>query len=133
MEIPFLYPRVEPHLKGAQIHEKGILISGIITIVIYGMMALIFGIVGAVQRATKSMAETGPGAIPAEELAIVATVFLVLAGYFLVGLIFSAVLIGKRNSDMGKGAGITLGVFGITLGAVVPGIFFLVDSASTRG
>ena len=112
--------------------KKGILISGIITIVIYSIMALVFGIVGGVQLATKGMAEADPGAIPAEELAIVATVFLVLAGYFLVGLIFSAVLIGKRNSDMGKGAGITLGVFGIVVGALVPGIFFLVDSASTR-
>ena len=112
--------------------KKGILISGIITIVFYGIMALIFGIGGAIQLAAKGMAEADPGAIPAEELAIVATVFLVLAGYFLVGLIFSAVLIGKRNSDMGKGAGIALGVFGIIVGAVVPGIFFIADSAQTH-
>lgn len=112
--------------------KKGILISGIITIVVYSIMALIFGIVGGVQLATKGMAEADPGAIPAEELGIVATVFLVLAGYFLIGLIFSAIMIGKRNSDMSKGAGITLGVFGIIVGALVPSIFFLVDSASTR-
>ena len=113
--------------------KKGILISGIITIVIYSIMTLIFGIVGAVQLATKGMAEVDPGAIPTEELGIVAAVFLVLAGYFLIGLIFSAVMIGKRNSTMGKGAGIALGVFGIIVGALVPGIFFIVDSASTRG
>ena len=112
--------------------KKGILISGIITIVIYGIMAMVFGIVGAIQLAAKGMAEVDPGAIPAEELGIVAAVFLVLAGYFLLGLIFSAIMIGKRNSDMGKGTGITLGVFGIIVGAVVPGIFFLIDSAASR-
>lgn len=112
--------------------KKGVLISGIITIVIYGIMAMIFGIVGGVQLAAKGMAEVDPGTIPAEELAIVATVFLAIAGYFVVSIVFSGIMIGKRNSSMGKGAGIALGVFGIIFGAVVPGIFFIADSAQTR-
>ena len=49
-----------------------------------------------------------------------------------VGMIFSIVLIALRNSSMGKGGGITLGVFGIICGATLPAVFFLVDSAVTR-
>lgn len=113
--------------------KKGILIAGIITIASYAIVALVFLIVGIVQLAAKGMAEADPGAIPAEELAVVAIVFLSLAGYFLLSIILSAIMIAKRNSSMGKGAGIALGVVGILVGAVIPGILFLADSAATRG
>lgn len=112
--------------------KKGVLISGIITIISYAIVALVFFIVGIINIAAKGMAEGDPGAIPAPELAAVAAVFLAIAGYFLVGIVFSGIMIGKRNSPMGKGAGIVLGVFGIIFSAVVPGIFFIVDSAQTR-
>ena len=112
--------------------KKGVLISGIITMISYGITALIFLIVGIVNLVAKGLADSDPGAIPAEEPAIVGTVFLVLAGFFLLSVIFSGILIHKRNSEMGKGAGIALGVFGIIFGAVLPGIFFIVDSAKTR-
>ena len=113
--------------------RKGVLISGIITIVVYGIMAMVFGIVGLVNLVANDMAQADPGAIKPEELAALATVFLVIAGTCLLGLIFAAIMVGKRNSSMGKGGGITLGVFGIIMGAVVPGIFFIIDSAKNRG
>lgn len=113
--------------------KKGVLISGIITIASYSIIALVFLIVGIINIAAKGMADADPGAIPAEELTVVAIVFLSIAGYFLLSIILSGVMIGTRNSGMGKGAGIALGIFGILFGAVVPGIFFLVDSAQTRG
>ena len=112
--------------------KKGVLISGIITIALYSILALVFTIVGIVNIATKGMADSDPGSIPAEELAIVATVFLILAGYFLFGIIFAGIMISKRTSAMGKGAGVALGIFGVIFGAIVPGIFFIADSAKTR-
>ncbi|MCR5348440.1 MAG: hypothetical protein K6E59_02380 [Bacilli bacterium] len=112
--------------------KKAILISGIVTIAIYSILVLVFSIVGIINIATKGMAEADPGAIQAEELAVVATVFLILAGYFLLGIIFSGIMIGKRNSDMGKGPGIVLGILGIVFGATVPGIIFIADSGANR-
>lgn len=112
--------------------KKGVLISGIITIVAYAITALVFFIVGMVYVATKGMVDGDPGAIPAEELMVVAYVFLSIAGYFVLSIVFSGIMIGTRNSDMGKGPGIVLGIFGILVGAVVPGIFFVADSAITR-
>lgn len=112
--------------------KKGVLISGIITIISYGIVALVFLIVGLINIAAKGMADADPGAIPAEELTVVAIVFLAIAGYFLLSIIFSGIMIGKRNSNMSKGAGVTLGIFGILFGALVPGIFFICDSAQTR-
>ena len=112
--------------------KKGVLISGIITIVAYSILTLVFSIVGIAQLVGNSMAEGDPGAIPADEVTAVATVFLAIAGTCLLGLIFAAILMGKRNSNMGKGGGIALGIVGIVMGAVVPGIFFVIDSAKTR-
>ena len=112
--------------------RKGVLISGLITLITYAIVALVFLIVGIINIAAKGMADADPGAIPAEELTIVAIVFLSLACYFLLGIIFSGIMIGKRNAEMSKGAGIALGIFGILFGAVLPGIFFIADSAQTR-
>ncbi len=112
--------------------KKGVLISGIITIISYGIVALVFLIVGIINIAAKGMADADPGAIPAEELTVVAIVFLAIAGYFLLSIIFSGIMIGKRNSNMSKGAGVALGIFGILFGALLPGIFFICDSAQTR-
>ena len=112
--------------------KKGILISGIITIATYAIVALVFLIVGLVYIATNGMANEDPGAIQTEELIVVAAIFLSIAGYLVLSIIFSGVMIGKRNSSMGKGAGIALGIFGILFGAVVPGILFIADSGKTR-
>ncbi|MBQ4254415.1 MAG: hypothetical protein II721_00245 [Bacilli bacterium] len=112
--------------------KKGILISSIITIVSYSILALVFLIVGLINVAAKGMADADPGAIPAEELTVVYIVFLALAGYLLLSVIFSGIMIGKRNSAMGKGAGVVLGIFGILFGAIVPGIIFVADSAKNR-
>ena len=112
--------------------KKAVLISGIVTIASYAVVALVFLIVGLINITVKGMADTDPGAIPAPELAIVSIVFLSVAGYFILSIIFSAIMIGKRNSNMSKGAGIVLGVLGIIFGALLPGIFFIVDSAESR-
>jgi len=112
--------------------KKAILVTGILTIVSYSIVALVFLIVGIINIATKNMADADPGAIPAEELTIVAIVFLSLAGYFVLSIIFSSIMIGTRNSSMGKGAGIVLGIFGVLFGAFLPGFLFIADSASTR-
>ena len=58
--------------------KKGVLISGIITIASYAIVALVFLTVGIVNIVSKGMADADPGAIPAEELTIVAIVFVVL-------------------------------------------------------
>ena len=50
----------------------------------------------------------------------------------IVAAILDIVLLIKRNSSMGKGAGIALGVFGIIFGAALPGIFFIADLVQTR-
>lgn len=112
--------------------KKAVLISGIITLVAYSILAIVFSIVGIAYLISNDMANSDPGAIPMEELRMLAAIFLILAGYFLLGVIFSGVMLGKRNSNMGKGAGITLGIFGILFGAIFPGIFFIADSAKSR-
>ena len=112
--------------------KKGVLISGVITIVIYSIIALVFGIVGGINIATKGMADADPGAIPAPELLIVAIVFLSIAGHFILGIIMSGILIGTRNSNISKAGGIVLGILGILFSAILPGIFYLCDSIETR-
>ena len=112
--------------------KKGIVISGIITIVGYSITALVLAIIGIVDIVSANIDAIEEGAMELPELLIAGIVLVSIAGYFLLGMIMSIVLIAKRNSNMGKGAGIALGVIGIALSAVVPGILFLVDSAKNR-
>ena len=65
-------------------------------------------------------------------LYVYTAIWSVLACECLAGSILSFVMVGKRESNMSKGKGITLGVFGIIFGATLPGIFFIIDSAKTR-
>lgn len=55
-----------------------------------------------------------------------------LAIYCVAGTVFSFVLVGKVNSNMHKGPGIALGIISAVFGALLPAIFFIVDSAITR-
>ena len=111
--------------------KKAILVTGIITIVSYSIAMLILGILGGVHIATNTMASSDPGAIDTPELLTIAIVCLSLAGYFLLGMIFAIILVAKRNSSMGKGAGIFLGFLGIIF-SFLPGLLFTIDSAKSR-
>lgn len=52
--------------------------------------------------------------------------------YEVVGTVLSFVMVGKANSEMGKGAGIALGIVSFVFGSTVPGVLFIVDSAVNR-
>ena len=120
--------------------KKAILISGIFWAVFCAITALILFLVGAVANSPEVIQETvnqSQGTITLEQAQVAAAAAQALmigwAVYFVLGLVFAIVLIVLRNNlRIGKGAGIALGVFGIIVGAVVPGIFFIADSAQTR-
>ena len=112
--------------------KNGIRIAGIITIILYSVLVLVFTIVGLVNMVTYNIAVSEGDGDEVVLLIAVATTFFILAGAFLLGLIFSAVLIAKRNSLMAKGAGIALGVIGVLFAAYIHGILFIVDSAKSR-
>ena len=112
--------------------KRGILIAGIITIICCGIAAFSLGIAGGVNMFTWNLAVADGSAADVPELLTIATVCLVLAGYFAVGLIMSIVLIATRNNGMGKAGGIVLGILGFLLGSFLPGIFYLVDSIKNR-
>jgi hypothetical protein len=52
--------------------------------------------------------------------------------WLFVAAAYSFVLVGLRNKQTGKGAGIALGIVGIVLGAELPGIFTIIDAAKNR-
>ena len=120
--------------------KKAILISGIFWAVFSGIAALILFLVGAVVNSPEVIQETvnqSQGTITLEQAQVAAAAAQALmigwAVYFLLGLVFAIVLIVLRNNlRIGKGAGIALGIVGVVLGATLPGIFFIVDSAKNR-
>lgn len=112
--------------------KRGIKIAGIITIIYCAITALSLGIAGGVNMMAWNLAVADGSAADIPELQTVATVLLILAGYFLLGLIMSIVLVATRNNGMGKAGGIILGVCGLLLGSFLPGIFYLVDSIKNR-
>ncbi|MBO5529699.1 MAG: hypothetical protein J6A47_10385, partial [Bacilli bacterium] len=95
-----------------------------------------FGAQGGTGSLVDQMAQQYPQLTRQEIEALVnvaVTIYGVVAFYAIVAAIYSFVLVGLgRNTTMGKGGGIALGVVGIVLGATLPGIFFIIDSAKTR-
>ena len=121
--------------------KKGVLVSGIIWIIMSAIALLIFVIMAGVsyfglsdsQVLADSARAAGTTVEAAKEaLTLTATMFTCAAIEMVLTIVFSIVLIAKRNSNMGKGAGIALGIVSIVFGSVLPGIFFIVDSAKTR-
>ena len=117
--------------------KKAILISGIIWGILLALIAvLLFALAANATnpQIVQEIANTQHVTVAeAEKLAKDAQLVLIVAGaVWVVATIFSFVLVGLRNSTMPKGLGITFGIIGIVLGATLPGIFFIIDSARSR-
>lgn len=116
--------------------KKAILISGIIWGVVCIILALIFIPIGAAATRPEVIQELINGGMTPEKAnaAAQATQYLMITAgiWLLVAAVFSFVLLGVRNRNFGKGAGIALGIIGIVFGAELPGIFFIIDSARSR-
>ena len=121
--------------------KKAINITGILwTLALIGGMFACIGL-GAfcfmALESAKDLAEIAKSAqITLEEAKNVVPMLggmLICAGVlYLVGAVLCIVMTAKRNSNMSKGAGIALGVFGILTGGTLPGLLFIIDSAKTR-
>jgi|GEM_PF-903583 len=119
--------------------KKAILISGIIWGILLALAAtvILFFALGTAMTSSSvvhQFADTQHVTVAeAEKLLKDAQLVLIVTGAILVvATIFSFVLAGLRNSTMPKGLGITFGIIGIVLGAELPGIFFIIDSARSR-
>ena len=121
--------------------KKAVLITGVIWAVLTFLCALVFMILGLVFiSAAPEVAQTlvieGEELTPEQILALVygiAGVFVFFAVYFIIGGVFSIVLVVNRaNEKIKKGAGIALGIVAFVLGAELPGVFFVIDSAMHR-
>ena len=107
--------------------KKAIKIAGIVTIIICGLFGIFEVIYGALEFNDIKIGEmTYYANIP------LAIGNVILGVWLLSGVAFSIVDIVKRNSEMSKTKGIILGVVSAVLGAVVPGILFVIDSVKTR-
>lgn len=117
--------------------KKAILGTGIAWGILSIFLAILFLAIGALATSPEviSQAQQQPGVTPeqAQLAAQYTQIIMFIAGGFMVAsAIYSFVLIGIRNKTMSKGAGIAIGVVGIVIGATLPSIFFLVDSAVNR-
>ena len=107
--------------------KKAILIVGIIWAIlclILGIFQIVYGVFDFTDRTI-----TGGSADPDP---IRGTANLIVGIWLLIGACLSCLTVFKRESNMSKKQGITLGVFCIIFGAEVPGILFIVDSAKNR-
>lgn len=107
--------------------KKAIKIAGIVTIIVLGLAGVFEVIYGALEFYDIKIGEMVYAAnIP------LAIANVCVGAWLLLGVAFSILDIVKRNSEMSKTNGIILGVVSAVLGAVVPGILFVVDSVQTR-
>ena len=121
--------------------KKAVLITGIIWAIAMGVSMIIFGILSiiyvAAANSPEAIAQAAQAAKVTEEeakaVAVAIALFMVVATiYCITGLVFSIVFAATRNKEFGKGKGIALGIIGAILGAELPGIFYIIDSAKTR-
>ncbi len=107
--------------------KKAILIVGIIWIVL-SLGAAISEITYGIGQ----LVDLSAGGVEWKPDVVLGSANIVIGGYYVISIIMTLVLILTRNSKMGKGAGIALGIIAIVLGSLVPGILFIVDSANNR-
>ena len=124
--------------------KKAILISGIIWAVASIVLAIVFVSMGGLslsvmetaegQQAIQEYATQNKVTVEAAKAALIvgATALVVVGIWLFVAAAYSFVLVGLRNKATGKAGGIVLGVVGIVLGAELPGILTLIDSAKNR-
>ena len=117
--------------------KKAILITGIIwgiLCIIGALIMLPLGAVATTPEFVQELVKTGQVTEAEAKAVALATagVLFGIGGWLLVGGIFSFVLAGIRNKGFSKGAGIALGIIGIVVGAELPAIFMIVDSAVNR-
>ena len=107
--------------------KKAIKIAAIVTIIIWALAGLFEVIYGALEFYDIKIGEMVYSAnIP------LAIGNVCLGAWLLSGVAFSIVDIVKCNSEMSKAKGVILGVVSAVLGAIVPGILFVIDSIKTR-
>ena len=107
--------------------KKAILIVGIVWIVLSLAIAITeitYGI-GVLQVLKSESVEW-------EANVVLGAANIIVGSVYGIAIIFTLVLILLRNSNMSKGAGIALGVVAAIFGSLVPGILFIVDSATNR-
>ena len=114
-------------IKGECIMKKAIKIAGIVAIIIWGL----FGIFEVVYGASL-FNDVKVGEVLYKANIPLAIGNIILGVWLLSGVAFSIVDIIKCNSEMPKTKGIILGVVSAVLGAVVPGVLFVIDSVKTR-
>ena len=107
--------------------KKAIKIAGIVAIIIWGL----FGIFEVVYGASL-FNDVKVGEVLYKANIPLAIGNIILGVWLLSGVAFSIVDIIKCNSEMPKTKGIILGVVSAVLGAVVPGVLFVIDSVKTR-
>lgn len=124
--------------------KKAILISGIIWAVVSIVLAIVFVSMGGLslsametaegQQVIQDFATQNKVTVEAAKAALTvsATALVVVGIWLFVAAAYSFVLVGLRNKATGKAGGIALGVVGIVLGAELPGILTLIDSAKNR-
>jgi len=124
--------------------KKAILISGIIWAVASIVLAIVFVSMGGLslsvmetaegQQVIQEYATQNKVTVEAAKAALIvgATALVVVGIWLFVAAAYSFVLVGLRNKATGKAGGIVLGVVGIVLGAELPGILTLIDSAKNR-
>ena len=107
--------------------KKAILITGIIWIVLALAVSIFEIVYGANLFNTVKT-----GDVEWEANVALGVANIIVGCWFAIAIVFAIILILKRNSNMGKGAGIALGVIAAVLGAVAPGVLFVIDSAMNR-
>ena len=117
--------------------KKAILGTGIAWGILSIFLAILLFAIGALATSAEviARAQQQSGVTPeqAQQAAQYTQIIMYIAGGFMIAsMIYSFVLIGIRNKTMRKGAGIAIGVVGIAIGATLPSVFFLVDSAVNR-
>lgn len=125
------------HERSTKYMKKAILITGIIWGILCVIGALIMLPLGAAATTPEFVQELMKAGQVTEAEAkavalVTAEILFSIGAWLLVGGVFSFVLAGIRNKGFSKGAGIALGIIGIVVGAELPGIFMIVDSAVNR-
>jgi len=116
--------------------KKTIKILGLIfggVCIVGAIICLSIGIYALLNPAQMRSGQTFIARLTDEQYLALCIFYLVAGGEYVTGSIFNFILSANAyNEKLGKGPGITLGVFGIVLGAPATGVLTIVDSAMHR-
>lgn len=101
--------------------------------VVSAIICLYIGIYSLLNPAQMRSGQTFISRLSDEQYLVVCIFYLIMGSESATGAIFNFILSANAyNEKLGKGPGITLGVFGIVLGAPATGVLTIVDSAMHR-